>query len=723
MTRILKASAGAGKTYNLTKTYLTLVLKDDDPYVYRHILAVTFTNKVTEEMKSKILRHLYILANNPSKSIYIKDFVPDLFETDDLLKQRAAVVLSNILHDYSAFAVSTIDKFFQHTLKAFSHEVGRFASYKVELDRDGLIEESVDAVLDALTKDDKDIITWLKDSVLDRLGEGKKTDIEKALKGAAVSLMSGEHLAVVDAAGVDDGVYEMENIKKVKSSLIKYRKQYSSQLKQAANAVFQAFDSVGLSTDMTSYHFMSGLKAYLEMKESEIGQPGSRFVSNAPDYSLWFKKSDLPKYVGYENVLMPPVMNFYNLIMGDSYMLYNTANLILKQLDELSMASRVKARFMDLLKEKNVLSIDDSYTILRDIIDGSDAPFIYEKIGTRYDNYLLDEFQDTSRIQWDNFKPLIGESVSRNGEVLLVGDVKQSIYRWRGSDWGLMANDAPNFLGVTPTNLTGNYRSLKEIVDFNNKFFPWLAGNLENLAQSETGEGGIAQIYGADMVQSVNMKDPQQGYVEGIFCDKELQPMLVKKTIQDLTEKHSAFYGDIAILVRGNKEGRELAAYLISQGIPVVSEEALSIRNSSIVRIVVSLLTVIANPNDAIGSWLAKSYKVEIDKTQFNSLMDLCESLLRTMRDKKEKVFEKETAYIQAFMDVVKKYCDSEGNEVMGFVKYIKENDFAISSPDDANAVRIMTIHKSKGLEFPHVIFPYVEKVDLYKMGISLELS
>ena len=178
MVKILKASAGSGKTFNLTETYIRLLLGNEDPTAYRHILAVTFTNKATDEMKSRILKELHKLSKNPEESDYTKDFVPGLFSSTEALKSKAETILVNILHDYGAFAVSTIDRFFQQTLKAFSKEIGQFASYQVELDKESLVSESVDRILDSLTEDNKALLGWLSDSMMEQLEQGHRFNLD-----------------------------------------------------------------------------------------------------------------------------------------------------------------------------------------------------------------------------------------------------------------------------------------------------------------------------------------------------------------------------------------------------------------------------------------------------------------------------------------------------------------------------------------------------------------
>ena len=213
MLQLMKASAGSGKTYSLTRQYISLLLKSSDRYAYRHVLAVTFTNKATDEMKSRILKELYIMSSDPSKSDYKKDFIPSLFPDESGMQEKAGRVLQDILHDYSAFAVSTIDRFFQQTLKAFSREIGHFASYQVELDKDSLVAESVDRILDSLTEDNGSLLAWLTDNVLEQIEQGGRYNMDANLLEMAKRLKSPQRQTAIEQTGVtSEALSSKENL-------------------------------------------------------------------------------------------------------------------------------------------------------------------------------------------------------------------------------------------------------------------------------------------------------------------------------------------------------------------------------------------------------------------------------------------------------------------------------------------------------------------------------
>ena len=713
MIRIMKASAGSGKTFNLAKTYIRLLLTDEERYSYRHILAVTFTNKATDEMKSRILKELHLLAKSPKESPYFEELV-SAFESDNELRKRAETVLCDILHDYGAFAVSTIDRFFQQTLKAFSREIGQFATYQVELDRESLVSESVDRVLDSLSDDNKDLLQWLTQSVMDDLEKGKRYNLENNLKTVAMTLKSDEHRAAVEEYGIDEEKeYSKENLARVKKALSGVMTSFVKEVREAAKAFVGAAGEEGLANeDFSRKCFNSVYLCAASDSKDEPAYPSATIFKNCEDFSKWFRKADLSRFASVEGRLMP-LLQKYCGIFTEKYKIYTTASKISLILNELGIAGDLDREFRALMKEKNVLSLDDSNVLLRNIIDGTDAPFIYEKLGVRFEHFLLDEFQDTSRIQWDNFRPLIENSVAQGKENLLVGDVKQSIYRWRGSDWRMMANEVQEeFSECEVETLDSNYRSLKNIVEFNNGFFEYASTVLDGMSADGSGFK-VHDIY-SDAGQLVKSKSPSDGSVDVVFCDKEDEMQEILDAVNRVHEA-GARYGEITVLVRSNRHGSDVAMFLMDNGISVISDDSLHLKSSAVARQVVSLLSSVGNEDDSIGSFLAGELDINVAELSCLSLSDLCEQLLRILKDRDPELFESETQYVQALMDFVQDYVSVNGNAIDGFLKAWQEADPKISSPSDPESVRVMTIHKSKGLEFQHVVFPFAEEIGLFR--------
>ena len=717
MLEIMKASAGSGKTYRLARKYITLLLDSDDRYAYRHILAVTFTNKATDEMKGRILKELHVLSTYPSKSAYHDCFVPAVFASDDLLAAKAKAVLSDILHDYSAFAVSTIDRFFQQTLKAFSREIGQFASYQVELDKDSLVAESVDRILDSLTEDDSGLLAWLTENVLEQIEQGGRYSMDANLLEMAKRLKSVQRQEVVENAGMNGAdQYSKDRLLVIRNMCRKIVSDFCTAVRDRAQTALNVIEEAGVDPAESNRGFLKTLYIYSDMEDGErVEAPSPAFMAKAMDHEQWFAKTKAARLKPMVYPFLEAPLEDFCALFDKEYKVYNTALVLDSQLYGLGVAAELDRTFRELMKEKNVLCIDDSNTILRDIIDGSDAPFVYEKLGVRYEHFLLDEFQDTANVQWKNFSPLLKESDSKGGQNLIVGDVKQSIYRWRGSDWKLLDETVPSeFAGHEEEVLDTNYRSLRNIVEFNNCFFRAAAEILDRM-NGHVKDGPLSAIY-ADIRQKVGRKSRSKGSVSLTFCDKEAELQAVLEAVREAVG-NGAGLSEIAVLVRSNVTGEEVAMHLIDNGIPVITDDSLKVKNSITVRRIVSLMSYADNTQDTVSGYLAASLGMERPEG-CASLTDMAEAFFRKLKDLDEdRLWEGEARHIQSFLDHVQDYVASNGNNLRGFLKYWEEENPSISSPSSGDSVRVMTIHKSKGLDFPYVILPFAENINLYKAG------
>ena len=631
--KIIKASAGSGKTYTLSHTYLDFLLKSDDPFAYRHLLAVTFTNKATAEMKERILKDLAAasVGDGPEAA-------------------RARHYLVSILHDYGAFGVSTIDRFFQQTLRSFARELGQFSSYQVELDKESLISESMDRVLDGVSEDKKDLIAWLRLNAMDQIRQAGRFRLDEGLLDIGLRLKSEEYQRLVASLGVD---LQRD-----------YSKQRLASIKKLCTSIMDACESeaatLGVKTD----------------KGKRIKYPTTKKALSDPAVADFFEKK---------------------------YPVYATAAIVDRQLYGLGVAREFEAEFDALLKEKNVMPLDESNALLKKIIDGSDAPFVYEKTGTRYAHFMLDEFQDTSRLQWDNFLPLLRDA-DASGQNLIVGDVKQSIYRWRDSDWRLLGSEVQKaFPQATLEVKEENWRSTRTVVDVNGEFFEYASHAV-----------GLQEMY-EKVKQHARARDAQSGCVRVSFTSDQIKAVL--ESVADVRSR-GARLGDIAVLVRGKSDGAAVAEALRLAGISFISDDTLDLKGAVTVRRLVSLLSFYDDPANTVGSFLAQSVGVDFPDN-YHSLVDFCEFLLRKLRDFDRAAYDAETLFIGSFMDMLQDWVSINGNNVKAFIRQWQESkECFIGSPANSDAVRIMTIHKSKGLEFPHVIFPFANKVDLFKSVI-----
>ena len=717
MLEIMKASAGSGKTYRLARKYISLLLQSKDRYAYRHILAVTFTNKATDEMKGRILKELHVLATSPQESDYHDHFVPAYFPSDSDLQKKAETVLSDMLHDYSAFAVSTIDRFFQQTLKAFSREIGQFASYQVELDKDSLVAESVDRILDSLTEEDSGLLSWLTDNVLEQIEQGGRYSMDANLLEMAKRLKSAQRQEVMEKSGVGaDKEYPKEKLLEIREICRRIVSDFRAAVKDSARAALDIIEQAEVNPAESNRGFMKKLYQYSELEDGDaIEALPETFTSKALDHEQWFAKTKAAKLKPLVYPFLEAPLEDFCDLFNKEFKVYNTAQILDGQLYGLGVAGELDKAFKELMKEKNVLCIDDSNTILRDIIDGSDAPFVYEKLGVRYEHFLLDEFQDTAGVQWSNFSPLLHESESKGGESLIVGDVKQSIYRWRGSDWKLLNDIVPDeFEGHKEEVLDTNYRSLANVVNFNNLFFKSAAAILDRMNGFEK-DGPMSVIY-SDVRQMTGKKSSAKGSVSLTFCPKEDELKKVLEAVHE-AQANGASLSEIAVLVRSNAIGEDVSMYLIDNDIPVITDDSLRVKSSITVRRLVSLMSFADNPQDTVNGYLAESLDIALPR-ECGSLVDMVEALFRELKTKDaDGLWKGEALHIQSFMDHVQEYVSMNGNSLRGFLKYWDGENPSICSPSSGESVRVMTIHKSKGLDFPYVIIPFAENINLYKAG------
>lgn len=646
MINIFKASAGSGKTHTLSKTYLDLLLKADSKTAYRNILAVTFTNKATEEMKERILR--------------------DLAE-EGKTNPRAREILINLLHDYGSFSVSTIDKFFQQALRAFSRELGSSGNYQIELDKASLTKEAMDRVLDDLTEKDKDLLGWFTKQLETALDNGESFHLESSL-------------------------YEMAEEFGDVNEKFTYDKKKLTELKEKCKEIVDTFHKDvyenALCIDTTTWG-KTAAKGLAQYAGAQTKYKDSVKAANATTLAK------LAETAGCEAMyaLMNP--------QGRRWKEYRTARMVEKVIFTLGLAEEFYSKLAIIEEEKGVISLDESTSLLRDIIDGSDAPFIYEKLGVRFNHFLLDEFQDTSVVQWENFKPLLANSVSEGYSNIIVGDVKQSIYRWRNSDWNLLDKEIEeNFKGkVEVITLKENWRSTQSIVNFNNEFFTFAADNL-----------GLSTIY-ADVKQEVKVEDSQEGCVTVDFCEDELE--MIDGYIEQAVAA-GAKMSDMAILLRTNGEGKKVAEYLLSKGYSVISDDSLDLKSSLIIRKIVSYLHSLCNNSNSLNTYLSESLEIDSER-EYHSLLDLVDGVIKDLSETHPDEIKGQTLFIQSFMDDILEWTSIHGNDLRQYLKHWEESKIAISSPNDPNAIRITTVHKSKGLAFPIVIFPFAEKVGLFK--------
>ena len=683
--KVVKASAGSGKTYRLTQEYIDLLLAGD-PQRYKHILAVTFTNKATDEMKQRVIEALYQLSRS-----------------QDPRADEARKRLSLILHDYSCFSISTIDRFFQSVMRAFAREIGQYASYRVELDTGAVLQQAVDLLIDGLDDPaNAALLAWLQDYSFDLIEAGRNWNVREPLKAMA-ELFFKEDFRLKLRALPASILGDKDAIKQFSGVLEALRSGFEEQLTGLGRRALTAMAAGGRAPEdfkgKSRGPFMLFKKWASWQRGDAIPLPGEKLYDS---------------YNGFQSPELEACVDEAFALCGEPLVDYRSYCLVQENLSLLGIYSDIFRFLSAYLQENNVVLLSQSSDLLSRIINDDDTPFVYEKIGNRYDHLMLDESQDTSLLQWSNFKPLFTNSIAQGQANLIVGDVKQSIYRWRGSDWHLLGEQIARDLGpanIAETHLEENWRSGRAIVNFNNFVFSHVAEAIA--ADAPAGVAAqVARLYD-DCVQEV----PDQraatpaGRVKLSFLDPEdWHDAALSRMLEDIAELVAAGYRhrDITVLVRTNSDGATVSNCLIAAGIGVVTEDSLLIGASPCIGTVVALLHAMVDPDDPVNQLLVQEMEIpDIDRFR-GSLYEVCEGLIASRPAPQPT----DIPFIHAFLDQVLAYQEKYGSSVRGFVKWWDEAGCkkSICAPDGQDAVRVMTIHKSKGLSLEAVIIPFVEE-------------
>ncbi|MFK7811463.1 MAG: UvrD-helicase domain-containing protein [Maribacter sp.] len=724
--KIYNASAGSGKTYTLTKEYLKIILSSNEGY--RQILAITFTNKAVNEMKTRILDSLFTFSKISSE-----EDAPPLFQ--DLLKElplnalelqkKSKTVLKKILHNYAFFDVSTIDKFTHRLIRTFAKDLKIPQNFEVVLDRDLLLDEAVSRLINKAGSDSK-LTKVLIDFALEKIDDDKSWDIALDLNKVGNLIFNetdAQHLKKFENKSIDEFLGLQKSIQK---QVVKLKKE----LIDDASRALEIINENGLEhSDFKSGWFP---KFMIKIQKGDLNIDfKAGWKQNFDSTPLYAGKCDAAKKPVLDG-LQPQFVSLFNSIKNNTYS-YQLLNNVYKNIVPLTVLNAIHQEVKTLQTERDQLSISEFNTIISNEIKDQPAPFIYERLGEKYRHYFIDEFQDTSEMQWNNLIPLIDNALSSEiGSLFLVGDAKQAIYRWRGGK----AEQFLNLLGLAKNpfviepqieDLPSNYRSHEEIIKFNNNFFTAISPFLNS------------QIYESLFVDGNQQKfnTLKNGFVQLSFLEENEEQSIdeqygihVIKTINEVVETGFS-YEDICILVRGNKEGVLLANFLTQKGIPIISSESLLLKSSPKVQFLINLLRYQNQPDDIETVFEMLSYlnKKELEQHQFISkhlnnvdLLFRNEYNFNVTKLQKASVYDtleyaikqfdlapNSDAYINFFMDTVFDVEQKEDTSIPVFLSYWekKKDKLSITAPSSINAVQIMTIHKSKGLEFEIVIYPY----------------
>lgn len=757
--QIIKASAGSGKTYKLTLEYIKLLYKNE--YSYKNILAVTFTNKATEEMKSRIILELKKLAKNTTESDYFDTLKKEFNLNQEQIKAKADRILINILHDYSKFSVSTIDKFFQKILKSFAKEINLQAGFSVELNTTEVLNEVIEELINNI-ENDETLKSWIVKFIENKVTNEGKVNIkdEIASLGKEVFKESFQAFDKSFSSKINDKNYlntYKKELQEIKIELEKEVKEY------AKNALQIAKDS-----NLEIVDFKGGNRGFFNHFNKVLAgnfEPTATVLKSIDNVEQWHKKNDvneiaiLSVYNAGANKMLRNCVEFYE----QKYPIYNSVNIVLNNFFALGIITDILDLIRKYVNENNLFLISDTAKFINLIIADNDAPFIYEKIGNIYENYMIDEFQDTSSLQYSNFKPLIDNTLSQNqSNNIVVGDVKQAIYRWRNSNWNLLANQIENDFkhsGAKAESLEFNWRSDKNIVEFNNVIFNQypeiLQNQFNNLAELDEYSGIIKNAYLDSFQKTSPKKEVDSGYININFIEEKNLSNFRERAVESLPEIIENLQDknyeprDIAILIRTKKEGKLVADFLLNYknsgnasskyNYDIISNESLFINNSGAVKFLIHYLKFIINPQDYISkAYIVKYYQenvaqqnvgthdilksVKTDNDFYNLLpngankiVDLSKTLPiyelfeRIISDFKINTIKTEMPFVIAFLDLISDFVAKENSDLHTFIEWweTKGIDKTISVSDLQNAIKIITIHKSKGLEFPAVIIPF----------------
>nr|NQU92499.1 UvrD-helicase domain-containing protein [Bacteroidota bacterium] len=775
---VYKSSAGSGKTHALVSEYLALVIENPDRF--RNILAITFTNKAAYEMKSRILSYLdqlskiNFIAKTPVLSQLVTGLNENLGISENEISRRAAIALSAILHNYSYFAVGTIDSFVHRLVKVFARELKLPLNFDVELDSDRLISKAIELLVNKVGRDEKLTMILVK-FIESNLDDEKSWLIERELTNFAKILLTEEsyqavkklqHLSIDDFKKISD---------QISGYIIGFEKKVVDFSNQALSLIHRA--------DINPSSFYQGKRGiYTYFSNLVLGKFDkllpTRYTTETFGEDKWFSKSCTESDRQAIQETASGLTAIYEQLqkhIKDNLSTYSLYKLLLKNLYPIAVLNEIEKVIDEFRENENIVHISEFNKRIGQIIEREPVPFIYERIGEKFRHFLLDEFQDTSILQWHNLIPLLHNSLSGNNFNMIVGDGKQAIYRWRSGEVEQFARlpeikfpdgyqggeEASRLIksSYKEKTLDKNYRSKAEIVEFNNSFFSlkkkYLPDELKKIYES------VAQQFNPENTGGlVSLNFLEKGDLgKEAFLEHELEA--VKDII---TNELTGFnLNDIAILTRSNDEGSNIARYLLQHGINVISSEFLMLGSNPEVGFLISFFAFLHDHSNKIVVAEILSYLVEKQKIGYHDLNEAfnnCSELnpdsptaielikicsnhgfsvsekfisaltLYELSDEIIRIFHLDedgrNPFLQFFLDKILEYTSKYTDGISGFLKYWSENHhkFSVVVPEGINAVKVLTIHKAKGLQFPVVIYPFAaQRNQLTKSGKWVDLD
>lgn len=743
---VYKASAGSGKTFTLAIEYIKLLIFN--PHAYKYILAVSFTNKATAEMKDRILGQLNGIRMGDEES---KDYLNKIAEatqlSEDEIRKRAGEALNYIIHDYSHFRIDTIDSFFQIVLRNLARELNLAPNLNIELDAKTAVSDAVDSLFAKLTLHSP-IMAQLLEYINEQISDEHSWNVTAAVKRFGENITKEEYM--------DKGKELRRHIKEYPNLIRDYQKILKGKREKATELLRnkgQEFFDLLLVNNITTDDFKrksSGISSYFNKLKN--GTFSSNIVLNKTtiecleDENNWVNKTGANRndvLVVVRTTLMPLLVQTERLRSENVYTI-NSCESSLAKLYQLQLLSSIDEEMRNINEERNRFLLSDTNTLLNSLISNDDPSFIYEKVGSTIRNMMIDEFQDTSRMQWNNFRILLTEGLSQGNNSLIVGDVKQSIYRWRNGDWNILNNLAGKFgaFDINSKSLSVNYRSKKRIIDFNNELFEKCKSRLNNIYFQEQDEQCTKLLNAYHDVHQESKSNVDDGFVKvQLLSNKDeeelsmddLTCLEVGKEIARLMEQ-GVNVSDIAILGRKSKHLALIANYIDKElHLPIISNEAFLLEASVAVNMLIDALSWINNPQDSISltsliiNYQTKimDYKGPIENLITGSLEDFLpiafieqveQFKLLPLYDLLEQLYillklgniHDQDAYIFSFFDKVSAYLKDNSSDIQHFLDYWADKMHNESIPgSEMEGIRMMTIHKAKGLEFHTVIIPF----------------
>ncbi|WP_266366888.1 UvrD-helicase domain-containing protein [Tellurirhabdus rosea] len=783
--KIYSSSAGSGKTYTLTKEYLKLALRDRpevegrkpfEPHQFKHILAVTFTNAAANEMKERILKELERMVRGEEKSLLkalAGEIQPPL--PADELQKRAKEVFLTILHDYSSFSVLTIDSFVQRVVTAFTDDLELPYSFEVEMETDTVLQTAIERLIEKVNTEDNAALTEVLDEYYrENASEGRSWyNLSDTLVEFSRNQLGDKNYDYVKLLAD----LQPEDFRHLRRQLRSFTQHIENSIQQLAASGYALIQAHGIELGDFLNGKNGGVGAYFEKRAfgSGLPEPGKTPIQKALTENRWYTGKKHEAIDAIKDILRSYIEQIEDIVAnnGGQHVLYE---LLEKHLQKISLLKQIRQECDDLLREQNRVHISEFNRLILEVVANEPVPFVYERLGEKYHHILIDEFQDTSRLQFINLLPLIENNLGYDRFNLAVGDAKQAIYRFRGGDMdqivALHRNQLDSLLSANadsqmtlerlralpdylqPERLGTNWRSAESIVEFNNRFFGFLAAQYQNTDYAQVTDvfdeefrqqpikAGVLGHVQIDFFEKPEQGDEETEEVAGQITQRTLE--LIRKAVDD-----GYTFGDVAILCRFKKNARLLADFLKSQGIPLTSEDSLTLMSSERVRFLLALMQLLYQPDNRLVRYellflyhriiryeipaaelarhideraksddsvqLFEYISSPITKEALDPLM-LAQLSVYELAEKLSLYYNLfddagECPYIFRFLDEVLTFSARFGSHLGDFLAYWEsvQEKISVSAPADANAVTITTIHKSKGLEYPVVIVPFAD--------------